>query len=700
MNFIYMDFEFSKSTKRYVELVCASVVWPDGRLESYDLTRMYRVAELRQLLDLKVTPDTVLVAYGVDTEVRALMSLYRTSFLTEIPFKKFICLYREHKMLANRCFRTTWDEVIDKSGCRRKRPFKSDNAEEDTKSKDYINLLNAQFKFLNIHDEEHVLLKDKCRDICIQGNPTEIQLNMEMIIKYCEMDTRNLPRLHKAMQQELARRLERRKRGYTRDTFNKQLFRGWYGALIAQKVTHGYNVNLTGLINLDNNKGQLIKKFCEGFNKKFPQYKVFVWDAKLLRFVFKADAVRHYIKTMAPLSIRGIFPKSAKTRQLSISQDVFEKIYGGVKDDLPENDFLAQVYKYLRMSSALRGMEMKPRPFGAKRSKTFGEYVDLEERVVRPFYNDYGSQTSRSQPRANGYLLAKPAWLRSLIEPPPGHWIVGADYNKQEPLSTAVRSGDKALLEAYTSGDLYSEFGKMAGVLKEGMDKETWDLYRRACKDAVLGMGYGMGPKSLALRLERVLGRPVSEHEANNYIRQYKKIFHVATKWLDSQVLAYSKNKGLELADGWWMWNSNTNRRSIRNFPVQGGCAVAMRYFEYFAWKRGLHVTFTLHDGFYFYVPCVQGGLPDYDIVRSFLDCMHKGFIMAHDNLPGAELVDVELGMYAPHALKLDKKFLLTELEVGVKKYEVKEYAPIYVDPRAKKDLATYGPMVWPEFNL
>ena len=698
-SFVYCDFEFGRTQQRYLKLVCASFVWEDGSLRTYNLLAKGEQERLKLDIQNRVTPSTILVSYAIDAEVRALMSLYRTSWLAELPFKRFICLRREHLMLANRCPHTTYGEVLTKAGTVKKRR-RMGGYKEPSDTKDYLNLLNALFKFCGIHDTEHAKQKDYCRDICIRAEDTELQLHLDQIMRYCGMDTEHLPMLHKRMWDEYAGRLGQRKMEVTEREFTEQLFRGWYGALIAQKVNHGYSVDFAGLINLCNNKGVLISEFCENFNRTFPDNKAFVWDAKELRYKFRQETVRAWMRTHLHPAVLSKIPRTKKERKLSISKDVLEPMYDTIKDSIPENDYLGQVYKYLRMASALRGIDMRPRPFNSKRARTFGDYVDTVERVVRPHYNDFGSQTSRNQPSANGYLLAKPAWMRSLITAPEGQWLVSADFNKQEPLALGVVSEDEVLIGDYSTGDLYVAFGKGAGILRDGLTKSEFDIKRQICKQVFLAMTYRMTAKGLAEKLSQVMGRSVGEAEAQSYINKYNSRYKKAVRWMGRQVALYAKQKGLRLPDGWWMWFGNTNERSIKNFGIQGICAVAMRMFEWFAFQRGIHVTFTLHDGFYFYCPSAAGGLPDYGFVREVLDCMHRGFVGALGNKPGADLVGVELSMVARHAMEVPSEKLKKDLTVDGRRYTIDKYATVYLDPRAENDLRKYSRLIWPEFNF
>ena len=220
--------------------------------------------------------------------------------------------------------------------------------------------------------------------------------------------------------------------------------------------------------------------------------KTFMWNEREKRYVYKKARVEAYIKDQ-PSRFRELFPITKKTGQLSITKDVLGSIYDAKKYELDDNDYLQQVYRYLQVASALSGLTRRS-VNEESQSRPFLHFYDDNEGVVRPYYNDYGSLTGRSQPPANSYLLAKPAWMRSLLCPPPGHAMVAADYGKQEVLYLAVVSQDKALINAYASGDVYLQFGLDSGYLREA-DKgtEKWIHGRQTCKTGLLGIMYGMG---------------------------------------------------------------------------------------------------------------------------------------------------------------------------------------------------------------
>jgi DNA polymerase-1 len=91
--------------------------------------------------------------------------------------------------------------------------------------------------------------------------------------------------------------------------------------------------------------------------------------------------------------------------------------------------------------------------------------------------------------------------MRGLIKPPEGHGVAYIDWEQQEFGIAAVLSGDQNMIQAYLSGDPYLEFAKLAGAIPPGGTKKTHGVVRDQFKQCVLGFQYGMGHKSLALRI-------------------------------------------------------------------------------------------------------------------------------------------------------------------------------------------------------
>lgn len=350
---LYIDFEFGHSKKRYLGLVCCVWQFQNSTRKFNLLSKKERERcrdELWFIADQN--PDVVLVSYGIDAEVRSLFSLFQVNHINKLPFKHFICLHREHKMLANKSKALCYGEVI-ASSQKVKRPFNADKAREDNKDdKKYVNLLNALYKFLNVFSVEHCSYKTLYTEMCVRQHIPELENNMEGILEYCEMDVKHLPALYKTVWVEECTRL---KEFPPEQLYKWALLRGRYGAIVAEKVQNGYYIDKVKYMNMTASYGAILTAICEEINKQWP-INTFVYDPKLLRYVFKSDVVRHYIRTNAPSYIMKSFKLSKKTKQLSISTETFEQLWGNNKHSLDRNEYLQQIYRYLYTNNSLRGL--------------------------------------------------------------------------------------------------------------------------------------------------------------------------------------------------------------------------------------------------------------------------------------------------------------------------------------------------------
>jgi len=119
----------------------------------------------------------------------------------------------------------------------------------------------------------------------------------------------------------------------------------------------------------------------------------------------------------------------------------------------------------------------------------------------RTILSAFRSRTGRNQPSNTRFIFGPSVWLRSLIKPPPGHGVAYIDWSQQEFGIAAALSGDRAMQDAYQSGDPYLAFAKQAGAVPENATKETHGPTRELFKQCVLAVQYGMEAESLAARI-------------------------------------------------------------------------------------------------------------------------------------------------------------------------------------------------------
>jgi DNA polymerase I len=203
----------------------------------------------------------------------------------------------------------------------------------------------------------------------------------------------------------------------------------------------------------------------------------------------------------------------------------------------------------------------------------------------------FGSKTGRNQPSSNKNIFGSSVWLRGLIKPPPGYGICYIDEASQEFGIAAVLSGDSAMLAAYETGDPYLAFGKQIGLIPAEGTKDTHGPERELCKQCILGISYGMGEETLALRI----GQPVIV--ARDLLRAHRRTYPKFWAWSDGAVDRAMLTSSLSTVLGWHVHvGPDTNPRSLMNFPMQATGADMMRIWCCLGTERGVEICASIHD--------------------------------------------------------------------------------------------------------
>ncbi len=221
----------------------------------------------------------------------------------------------------------------------------------------------------------------------------------------------------------------------------------------------------------------------------------------------------------------------------------------------------------------------------------------LEELAVggdgrnRTMLSAFRSKTGRNQPSNSKFIFGPSAWLRSLIQPPPGCALAYLDWSQQEFGIAAALSGDAAMIRAYESGDPYLEFAKQAGAAPSGATKHTHARIRELFKACVLGVQFGMGEETLAARI----GRPTAE--ARELLRAHRETFRTFWRWSQAAVDHAMLNGWIRTVFGWTIHaGPSTNSRTLQNFPMQANGAEMLRLACCLATERGVRVCAPIHD--------------------------------------------------------------------------------------------------------
>jgi DNA polymerase family A len=203
----------------------------------------------------------------------------------------------------------------------------------------------------------------------------------------------------------------------------------------------------------------------------------------------------------------------------------------------------------------------------------------------------FGTKTARNAPGASSYVFGPAKWIRFLITPPLGHVLVHRDCCQQEVRIAAVQSNDTALLQACESGDVYLGIAELLGFLRDGMSEDERKAVRSLFKTVVLGIQYGLGARSLAVRTG------ISLYEASEILARLRARF-----WrFEDYVQSVRDHAGLHLEistpfDWRMQCPSGTNPRTIRNFPIQSTGSEILHVACILAERRGIKLVATVHD--------------------------------------------------------------------------------------------------------
>jgi DNA polymerase-1 len=209
----------------------------------------------------------------------------------------------------------------------------------------------------------------------------------------------------------------------------------------------------------------------------------------------------------------------------------------------------------------------------------------------RTILSAFRARTGRNQPSNTKFVFGTSVWLRGLIKPPFGSGIAQIDWSQQEFGIAAALSGDANMLAAYQSDDPYLAFGKQAGLVPADATKATHSAQRQLCKGCVLGVQFGMGPETLAFRLNQPL------IVARDLMRAHRETYSVFWRWSDAAVDTAMLTGSLHTTFGWHIHvDASTNPRMLRNFPMQANGADMMRIACILASESGVELCAPIHD--------------------------------------------------------------------------------------------------------
>src|SRR5262249_25755929 len=203
----------------------------------------------------------------------------------------------------------------------------------------------------------------------------------------------------------------------------------------------------------------------------------------------------------------------------------------------------------------------------------------------------YGTKTARCAPGSSQYIFGPAKWIRHFITPPPGRVLVHRDYSQQEVRIAAVLSGDTALLQACEGGDVYLGIAGQLGFLSESMNEHERKAVRALFKTVVLGIQYGLGAWSLAIRTG------ISLFEAQEILTRLRARFRVFEGYAQRVLDHAGLHLEIGTPFGWYMQCPPTiNPRTVRNFPIQSTGSEILHVACILAERRGIELVAPIHD--------------------------------------------------------------------------------------------------------
>jgi DNA polymerase I len=220
---------------------------------------------------------------------------------------------------------------------------------------------------------------------------------------------------------------------------------------------------------------------------------------------------------------------------------------------------------------------------------------------ARCLLSAFRSVTGRNQPSASAFLFGPARWIRGLGREQQGHALAYIDWSAQEIAIAAGLSGDERLAEDY-QGDPHLNFAKAVGLIPSDVGKDALSAdqatLRNRCKQAVLGINYGMTEHGLAIKAQTSLW------EARELLRLHKRTYERFWKWNESTVTTALFCGEMRTIFGWRMSiGRDANFRSLQNWPMQANGAEMMRIAAIAATEAGIEVCAPVHDAFLISAP-------------------------------------------------------------------------------------------------
>ena len=209
----------------------------------------------------------------------------------------------------------------------------------------------------------------------------------------------------------------------------------------------------------------------------------------------------------------------------------------------------------------------------------------------RTLLGQYGTITARCAPKASEFLFGPARWIRGLLKPEEGRAITYLDFSSQEICIAGFLSGDKNLQRAYATTDPYISFGKDSRYLPDHATKASHYRERELLKSCLLGIGYGMQARNLAVRIKQL---PIF---AQDMLRRHRETYPDFWIWVEDVSNQAFLTGEISTPYGWRMSvTSDTRATTLQNWPIQSLGSEMLRVSVEMLQRAGITVNAPVHD--------------------------------------------------------------------------------------------------------
>lgn len=306
------------------------------------------------------------------------------------------------------------------------------------------------------------------------------------------------------------------------------------------------------------------------------------------------QTIPNYYDPMQTVYRNGRFDHSAFA-QLIDTQGIDFPLQASGKPNLDEFKDMAKAYPVLwpiytlcKLDAQLRNEKL---------------VLNAENRLIADL-KPLATLSGRHAPSSNKFILGLSKQFRDLVTPEPGTALFMLDFVGQEIAIAAVLSGDKLLQQDYLNGDVYLTFAMHIGLVPETATKASHAAERELSKMIFIGLLYGMGAKTLAVKLN------CDDASARQILADYRQRYPQLWQWQEALLQQAREQQGLSTASGWRMFvDYSTKPTTIKNWPIQAVGVDILRKAILDCESAGLRVLAPLHDAILF-----ESDLADHEV--------------------------------------------------------------------------------------